>query len=488
MATPAAPAMPLPGNEPPTDYPGAIWAPAAPGNFDPQNRPKDEVIDMVIVHDIEGPASAGINIFQDPKAGVSAHYVVSADGRVWQMVREHNVGWHAGNRGINHRSVGIETEGYAYRPGWFSPTTYEAEAKLVRDITRRHGIPRDRTHIIGHAEVPHPTDPTKFGGRSGHTDPGPYWNWPAFMTLVRNDARLSKSEIPASIRPGEVLSAAVTFDNTGDDAWPANTAANPKTALKSSGPIVVLGTTLGRISPLSSLQGWISPSLAAGASSDTLPGTSARFEFQIRGPKELGSLGEELRLSTMPATAQGSFPIAFGDRVPVSMRVVPWVLNLATPDAPTAEISASSAPAMAPTSAPMLSPLRPAIAKWTTKLPIGGLWAVYVAPPKVGKARKNEMFAYTMTGAKSRNGVVGANGVTTSAKSGGKGWLFAGHYQFPEPTKAAPTVTIGLENIPTGVSPADAGAVCLVGPFPNLPTEPNNFPMFSFAELPAIVR
>ena len=40
---------------------------------------------------------------------------------------------------------------------------YRASAKLVCHITQRYGIPIDRTHIIGHYQVP----------TSTHHDPGP---------------------------------------------------------------------------------------------------------------------------------------------------------------------------------------------------------------------------------------------------------------------------------------------------------------------------
>ncbi|PQV63319.1 N-acetylmuramoyl-L-alanine amidase [Abditibacterium utsteinense] len=446
---------PIPDNEPPTDYLGAIWVPAATGNFDPQNRPLSEPIDMVIVHDIEGPVSSAIRIFQDPKREVSAHYIVGGDGRVWQMLREHNVGWHAGNRNINHRSIGIETEGYAYQPGWYNSQTYEAEAKLVRDITRRYGIPRDRTHIIGHSEVPNPKDPTKFGGVSGHTDPGPYWNWAAFMILVRNDARLAKAQIPATIRPGETLGASLTFQNSGDDKWPANTASDTKEALQASGPLVVLGTEAGRISPLFNLQGWLSPTLAAGASSDTLPGESARFEFTLRGPRELGVWSDQLRLTTMPTAAQGALPISFGEKVTVAMRVVPWVLDVSS----TASEKSSSA--------------KPILAQWKVALSIGGIYAVYAAPPKPAKTRRQKRFSYrigTLTGDKI---------VEAKPEDGGKGWLFAGYFRFPEPSKEAPTVSAQLISAPRGVNESNAGALRFIGPFPaasNRAPDPSQIP------------
>ncbi len=445
---PVPPAAPIPTNEPPVDTPGAIWVPAAPGNFDPQNRPNDEKIDMVIVHDIEGPASAAISIFQDPKRQVSSHYIVGGDGKIYQMVREHNVGYHAGNRSINHRSVGIETEGYAYRPGWFSPTIYEAEARLVRDITTRYAIPRDRTHIIGHFEVPNPKDPTKFGGSNGHTDPGPYWNWAAFMTLVRNDSRLVEAQIPTTIRVGEILPASVTLQNSGDDIWPTNTANNPKTALQASGPIVVLGTEGNRISPLYNLQGWIGPAVAAGASSDTLPGTPARFEFTLRGPRELGDWNDTLRLTTMPTAAQGALPISFGEKITVATRVVPWVIDVSAPDAPKTDAVPNSA-----------------VANWSATLPISGIYAVYAAPPQPAKTRKEKPFSYQFATAD------GLRTVQARPEDGGKGALFAGYFNFAAPSQAAPsqaapTASVTLQSAPSGVDASNAGSLRFIGPFP----------------------
>lgn len=442
------PNAPLPTNQPPVDYPGAIWIAAAAENFGLANRPRDESIDMVIVHDIEGPASSAIRIFQNPARQVSAHYIVGGDGQVFQMVREHNVAWHAGNRGINHRAIGIETEGYAFRPGWYNPTTYEAEARLVRDITRRYGIPRDRTHIIGHAEVPNPKDPAKFGGISGHTDPGPYWNWPAFMTLVRNDARRIQAEIPATIRPGEVLPAVVTIQNSGDDVWPVNTARDPNENLQASGPLVMLGTTQNRISPFFGLKSWMGPSLAASAASDTLPGDSARFNFTLTGPRALGRASEELRLTTVPTLAQGGIPVSFGDTITISTRVVPWVIDV-LPDV---------LPALAIES-PAGSASVPLLARWSATLPLGGIYAVYAAPPRSEKTRGATPFRYQI------NAQDGAKSVAARPEDGGKGWLFAGYFSLAEPSQDAPTATVELKSAPRGAE-RNAGAMRFIGPFP----------------------
>ena len=143
LAVPPATPSPVPAPTETPDFPGAVWAPAAPGNFRHADRPASRAIDMVIIHDIEGSAVGAVNWFQNPQARVSSHYIISGDtGTVWQLVKERDVAYHAGNGDINGRSVGIEHEGYAYRPGFYDTTLYEASARLVRQITDRYQISR----------------------------------------------------------------------------------------------------------------------------------------------------------------------------------------------------------------------------------------------------------------------------------------------------------------------------------------------------------
>ena len=116
-----------------------------------------------------------MKVFQDPGHGAAAHYVVRKDGHVTQMIRELDVAFHAGNKSYNERSVGIEHEGFVDRPQDFTDAMYEASARLTAAICGRYGIPVDRTHIIGHVEVP----------GTDHTDPGPHWDWDRYIELVR---------------------------------------------------------------------------------------------------------------------------------------------------------------------------------------------------------------------------------------------------------------------------------------------------------------
>lgn len=135
-------------------------------------------VDRVVLHTMEGTYAGTIAWFSNPDRPVltAAHYLVAADGRQCQMALETSKLLHCGSRtesGWNDRSIGIELEGHAVDAA-FPVAMLESAAKLVADICRRRGIPVDRTHILGHREVPGVT----------HTDPGEHFPWELFMDLV----------------------------------------------------------------------------------------------------------------------------------------------------------------------------------------------------------------------------------------------------------------------------------------------------------------
>jgi hypothetical protein len=171
-----------------TDYSPATWIPAAPTNFSVANRPHDYPVDLIVIHDTEGTFAEATRIFQDPARKVSANYIVSARGQIAQMVLEKDIAWHAGNWDYNTRAIGIENEGYAYTPGSYTTAEYQASAHLAASICSRWGVPMDRTHVIGHSQVPDPGQPGVFGGEAHRTDPGPYWDWNYYIGLAASFA------------------------------------------------------------------------------------------------------------------------------------------------------------------------------------------------------------------------------------------------------------------------------------------------------------
>ena len=158
---------------------------ASPSNYERAHRTAS-AIKLVVIHDIEGTASGAISWFRNPRARSSAHFVVSRDGQVTQMVPTWDIAWHAGNGWVNRHSIGIEHEGFTNTVGIYTDVEYRASARLVASLLRRSHLSPDRAHMIGHSEVPDPNHAGRFGGFAHHTDPGRYWDWARYVAYVRS--------------------------------------------------------------------------------------------------------------------------------------------------------------------------------------------------------------------------------------------------------------------------------------------------------------
>lgn len=125
-------------------------------NFDERSLP----VSILVLHYTGMPdAQSAINWMANPDSKVSAHYVVTEDGKIVRMVDEAKRAWHAGVahwRGIsdvNSASIGIELVNpgheWGYRP--FPDAQINALIPLVHDIMQRHRITRG--NVVGHSDV-----------------------------------------------------------------------------------------------------------------------------------------------------------------------------------------------------------------------------------------------------------------------------------------------------------------------------------------------
>ena len=89
--------------------------PAPSPNFGPRRHGRGP--DMVVLHHTAMlTAKAAVERLCDPVAEVSAHYVISRDGEIIQLVAEDMRAWHAGagrwgeTDDLNSHSIGIELD------------------------------------------------------------------------------------------------------------------------------------------------------------------------------------------------------------------------------------------------------------------------------------------------------------------------------------------------------------------------------------------
>lgn len=141
---------------------GALWQPSP--NFD-QRRPN-----FVILHQTSNDDVArALATLTDRQRKVSAHYLISRDGVVMQLVDEANRAWHAGESrwggmsDLNSASIGIELDNTGAEE--FPEPQILALLALLDDLRARYPIPT--ANYLAHGDVA----PTR------KVDPGRLFPW-----------------------------------------------------------------------------------------------------------------------------------------------------------------------------------------------------------------------------------------------------------------------------------------------------------------------
>jgi N-acetyl-anhydromuramoyl-L-alanine amidase len=160
------------------------------------DRPADIRIDLLVIHSISLPPNEFggpwiDHLFMnrlDPEAHpyfrqieglrVSSHLLIRRGGELIQYVPLNRRAWHAGSSNFcgreccNDFSIGIELEGSDQSP--FTDAQYATLAQATRQIQKHYpAITQDR--ITSHSAI--------APGRK--TDPGPYFDWPRYLSQLK---------------------------------------------------------------------------------------------------------------------------------------------------------------------------------------------------------------------------------------------------------------------------------------------------------------
>ena len=269
-----------------TGYPGASWYPAGSCNYTASSSSKN----TVVVHTIEGSAAGALSWFRNCGAQVSAHYVVSEAGGVWQCVDEWYKAWHVGC--ANSYCIGLEHEGYA-SSGSHPTSLYNASAACVRNICDRWGITKQHRTcppgILGHNNI----NDCVCGG--SHWDPGGGWDWTYYINQVNGGtpppppppsyaATYHAQSFPATMTAGTTAIAWAEYTNTGTAVW-----GHAATKLGTQGP-------QDRSSPFYNAGNWINATRPSEVDQTAVSqGQVGRFTFILKAPSTPGVYVEKFR-------------------------------------------------------------------------------------------------------------------------------------------------------------------------------------------------
>jgi AmpD protein len=148
-------------------------------------RPKDKLINLVVIHSISLPPNKfGGTFIEDfftnklrtekhpyfekiKELKVSPHFLIKRNGELIQFVSCKDRAWHAGksnwknNSNCNDFSIGIELEGSDFSP--FENIQYMKLINLLKCLCKSYPI----NDIVGHNQI----------APERKTDPGPFFDW-----------------------------------------------------------------------------------------------------------------------------------------------------------------------------------------------------------------------------------------------------------------------------------------------------------------------
>jgi N-acetylmuramoyl-L-alanine amidase len=155
---------PLPTQAPFSVVPGIAAEQRASPNFD-QRRPSF----VILHHTSDSSVEESLRTLTQRASGVSSHYLISRDGKVFYLVDEARRAWHAGEsywggqRDLNSASIGIELDNNGREP--FAESQIAALLVLLRDLKARYKLPA--ASFLGHGDI--------APGRK--VDPSVYFPW-----------------------------------------------------------------------------------------------------------------------------------------------------------------------------------------------------------------------------------------------------------------------------------------------------------------------
>ena len=117
-------------------------------NFDKKNR-TNKSIKLIIIH-YTGMQSERESLLRlsNPKSKVSSHYVISQNGKIYRLVQDNKIAWHAGKscwgkyKNLNKKSIGIElvNKGHRFDYTNFKKKQLKSLIQICKTLIKKYKI------------------------------------------------------------------------------------------------------------------------------------------------------------------------------------------------------------------------------------------------------------------------------------------------------------------------------------------------------------
>ena len=128
-------------------------------NFDRKKRSKNS-IKIIVIH-YTGMQSERESIIRlcNPESKASSHFLISQNGKVYRLVQDSQIAWHAGKscwgkyKNLNKSSIGIELVNKGHQFGYtnFRKKQLLSLTKICKNLIKKYKI--KKKNIVGHSDI-----------------------------------------------------------------------------------------------------------------------------------------------------------------------------------------------------------------------------------------------------------------------------------------------------------------------------------------------
>ena len=128
-------------------------------NFNKKKRPLKSIKIVVIHYTGMQSERESLKRLINPKFKVSSHFLINEKGKIYRLINDNNIAWHAGKscwgkfKNLNKNSIGIELVNKGHQHGYtnFKKKQITSLIEICKKLTRKYKIKKN--NIVGHSDI-----------------------------------------------------------------------------------------------------------------------------------------------------------------------------------------------------------------------------------------------------------------------------------------------------------------------------------------------
>ena len=128
-------------------------------NFNRKKRSKNSIKIIVIHYTGMQSERESLSRLCNPKSKVSSHFVINQNGKIYRLVQDNQIAWHAGKscwaqyKNLNKNSIGIELVNKGHQFGYtnFKKKQLSSLIKICKNLIKKYKI--KKKNVIGHSDI-----------------------------------------------------------------------------------------------------------------------------------------------------------------------------------------------------------------------------------------------------------------------------------------------------------------------------------------------